>query len=108
MLAERHALVTGGGSGIGAAIARRLAAVTITGRRPAPLTTLAATLSGVVAVQGDTGRDIETARADLAAFNPQERLIDPKEVANVVLWLCSPASRSITGQSISVAGGEVV
>ncbi len=45
-LAGRHALVTGAGSGIGAAIARALAAegarVTLAGRRREPLETLAA------------------------------------------------------------------
>jgi NAD(P)-dependent dehydrogenase (short-subunit alcohol dehydrogenase family) len=30
------------------------------------------------------------------------------EVANAVLWLCLPESRSITGQAIAVAGGEVM
>jgi NAD(P)-dependent dehydrogenase (short-subunit alcohol dehydrogenase family) len=54
-----------------------------------------------------TGRDASAARADLAAFNPQGRLIDPAEVANVVAWLCLPQSASITGQAIVVAGGEV-
>ena len=38
--------------------------------------------------------------------NPQGRLIDPKEVANVVSWLALPDSHSITGQAIPVAGGE--
>jgi NAD(P)-dependent dehydrogenase (short-subunit alcohol dehydrogenase family) len=33
-------------------------------------------------------------------------LITPQEVADAVLWLCSPASASITGQAISVSGGE--
>ena len=54
-----------------------------------------------------TGRDEEEARAALAKFNPQGRLIEPREVADAVLWLCLPESRSITGQAIAVAGGEV-
>lgn len=54
-----------------------------------------------------TGRDEEAARATLAKFNPQGRLIDPEEVADAVLWLCLPESRSITGQAIAVAGGEI-
>ena len=55
-----------------------------------------------------TGRTAEAARDELARFNPQGRLIDPAEVANAVLWLCNPASRSVTGQAIAVAGGEVM
>ena len=47
------------------------------------------------------------ARATLAKFNPQGRLVDPAEVANAVLWLCLAESRSITGQAIAVAGGEI-
>lgn len=30
------------------------------------------------------------------------RLTDPSDVADTVLWLCSPANRSVTGQSITV------
>jgi hypothetical protein len=29
-------------------------------------------------------------------------------VANAVAWLCLPGSESVTGQSIAVAGGEVM
>ena len=54
-----------------------------------------------------TGRTPDAARAELAKFNPQGRLIDPQEIADATAWLCLPASRSITGQAISVAGGEV-
>jgi NAD(P)-dependent dehydrogenase (short-subunit alcohol dehydrogenase family) len=55
-----------------------------------------------------TGRTEEQARAELSARNPQKRMIQPAEVASAVAWLCLPASASITGQSISVAGGEVM
>ncbi len=55
-----------------------------------------------------TGRSEAQARAELAAANPQQRLIQPEEVADAVLWLCSPASAAQNGQSIAVAGGEVM
>jgi 3-hydroxybutyrate dehydrogenase len=54
-----------------------------------------------------TGRSREEALAELVKHNPQKRLIDPKEVADVVLWLCGDKARSVTGQAIAVAGGEV-
>ena len=34
------------------------------------------------------------------------RFIRPEEVAAAVLWLCGDAARSITGQTISISGGE--
>jgi NAD(P)-dependent dehydrogenase (short-subunit alcohol dehydrogenase family) len=55
-----------------------------------------------------TGRAPDAARAELAKFNPQGRLIDPQEIAGATAWLCLPGSRSITGQAIAVAGGEVM
>ena len=55
-----------------------------------------------------TGRTEEQARAVLAANNPQGKLIQPDEVANVVSWLCLPGSSAINGQSIPVAGGELM
>lgn len=54
-----------------------------------------------------TGRSEADALATLVAHNPQRRLIRPEEVANAVLWLCLPGSDSVTGQSISVSGGEI-
>jgi len=53
-----------------------------------------------------TGRTPEQARASLAATNPQGRLIQPQEVAAAVLWLCGEDAGSITGQAISLSGGE--
>jgi 3-hydroxybutyrate dehydrogenase len=34
-----------------------------------------------------------------------KRLIEPEEVAEAVLWLCSPAAGSITGTSLAMDGG---
>jgi NAD(P)-dependent dehydrogenase (short-subunit alcohol dehydrogenase family) len=59
-------------------------------------------------IRTKTGRSDEEARAQLARFNPQNRLVTPEEVAAAVLWLCLPESRSINGQAIAVAGGEVM
>lgn len=47
------------------------------------------------------------ARQKLERLIPIGRLIRPEEVAEAVLWLCSPQSGAITGQAIAVAGGEV-
>jgi NAD(P)-dependent dehydrogenase (short-subunit alcohol dehydrogenase family) len=44
----------------------------------------------------------------LSAANPQKRIVQPEEVANAVAWLCLPGSEAITGQSIAIAGGEVM
>jgi 3-hydroxybutyrate dehydrogenase len=55
-----------------------------------------------------TGRSEQQARAELAAGNPQRRLVQPDEVANAVLWLCLPQSAAMNGQAIAVAGGEIL
>jgi 3-hydroxybutyrate dehydrogenase len=62
----------------------------------------------VANIRAKTGRDETEATAALVARNPQGRLIRPEEVANAVVWLCSAEAGSITGQSIAVAGGEVM
>jgi NAD(P)-dependent dehydrogenase (short-subunit alcohol dehydrogenase family) len=59
-------------------------------------------------IAATTGRSPEEARATLAAFNPQGRIIAPEEVAAAVLWLCLPESGAVTGQAIAIAGGEIV
>ncbi|MEM5277518.1 SDR family NAD(P)-dependent oxidoreductase [Cupriavidus taiwanensis] len=62
----------------------------------------------VANIVGKTGRSEEQARAELAARNPQRRLVQPEEVADAVAWLCQPSAAAITGQAIPVAGGEVM
>jgi 3-hydroxybutyrate dehydrogenase len=58
-------------------------------------------------IMSKTGRTREDALGELVKHNPQGRLIDPFEVAGAVLWLCSEEARSVTGQAIVVAGGEI-
>jgi NAD(P)-dependent dehydrogenase (short-subunit alcohol dehydrogenase family) len=55
-----------------------------------------------------TGRSREEALASLVAYNPQRRLIQPSEVADTVVWLCGDDAASVTGQSIAIAGGEIL
>ncbi|QRM31004.1 SDR family NAD(P)-dependent oxidoreductase [Microvirga sp. VF16] len=54
-----------------------------------------------------TNRTRDEALGELVKHNPQGRLIDPSEIADTVLWLCSEGARSVTGQAIVVAGGEI-
>jgi NAD(P)-dependent dehydrogenase (short-subunit alcohol dehydrogenase family) len=59
-------------------------------------------------VVAKTGRSAEEARAQFAAGNPQGRIVQPAEVADAVAWLCSEGAASVTGQALSVSGGEVM
>ena len=62
----------------------------------------------VESLAATTGRTRNEAREMLERRNPQRRLVSPDEVADAVAWLCLPASQSITGQAISISGGEVM
>jgi NAD(P)-dependent dehydrogenase (short-subunit alcohol dehydrogenase family) len=62
----------------------------------------------VANIVAKTGKTEAEARAALVARNPQGRMIQPEEVAEAVLWLCLPGAASVTGQAISVSGGEVM
>ena len=43
----------------------------------------------------------------LMAVTPMKRLGRPEEIAEAVLWLCSPASAYVTGVALPVDGGYV-
>ena len=64
--------------------------------------------AAVANIVAKTGKTESETRAALVANNPQGRMVQPAEVAGAVLWLCLPASSSVTGQAIAVAGGEVM
>jgi 3-hydroxybutyrate dehydrogenase len=59
-------------------------------------------------IMDKTGRTEQEARAELAAANPQKRLVQSEEVASAVAWLCQPDAAAMNGQAIAVAGGEVM
>ncbi|MCZ4273252.1 SDR family NAD(P)-dependent oxidoreductase [Maritalea porphyrae] len=54
-----------------------------------------------------TGMSEDEARANLSKNNPQGRLIEPAEVSAAALWLCGDGSDGISGQAISISGGEI-
>lgn len=62
----------------------------------------------VANIVAKTGRSAQEALAELAAGNPQKRLVQPDEVANAVAWLCMPGAGAMNGQAVAVAGGEVM
>jgi NAD(P)-dependent dehydrogenase (short-subunit alcohol dehydrogenase family) len=57
-------------------------------------------------IASKTGQNEKDARAALAAANPQQRLVQPEEVAQAVLWLCGKGSGAVNGQAIAIDGGE--
>ena len=71
VLDNRHALITGGGTGIGAAIARALAregaAVSLAGRRRTPLENVATGLAKATAIVADVTKESDCAAMASAA-----------------------------------------
>jgi NAD(P)-dependent dehydrogenase (short-subunit alcohol dehydrogenase family) len=64
--------------------------------------------ASVANVVGKTGRSEADALAEFSNVNPQRRIVQPAEVADAVRWLCGEGAASVTGQSVSVSGGEVM
>ncbi|MDH6590750.1 NAD(P)-dependent dehydrogenase (short-subunit alcohol dehydrogenase family) [Variovorax sp. TBS-050B] len=64
--------------------------------------------TSVANVVGKTGRSEADALAEFSSVNPQKRIVQPAEVADAVRWLCGEGAGAVTGQSISVSGGEVM
>jgi len=102
--AAKHAVV-----GMVRSLAREVARTPLTVNAVCPgFTDTPLAEAAIANITAKTGRSSDQALAELAAFNPQRRLVAPAEVAAAVTWLCRPDSGSITGQSISVSGGETM
>lgn len=54
------------------------------------------------------GKPLEDALKMLKSASPQNRLIDPDEVAYLAVMLASEAARGINGQAINIDGGAVM
>ncbi len=102
--ASKHGVI-----GLTRAIARETAQRHITVNAVCPgFTDTDMVRDAVANIRSRTGRSESEALSELVSHNPQGRLVTSQEVANTVLWLCLPGTESITGQSIAIAGGEVM
>jgi NAD(P)-dependent dehydrogenase (short-subunit alcohol dehydrogenase family) len=99
--AAKHGVV-----GLARALAAELKAANVTVNAVCPGFTDTPLLdASAAAIAAKTGRTVAEARATLAKDNADGRLISPEDVAAKVVWLCSPAATSISGQAIVIAGG---
>ena len=102
--AAKHGLI-----GLTRSVAREVARRSITVNAVCPgYTDTEMVENAVTNIATRTGRSRTEALAVLTGNNPQGRLVTVGEVASTVLWLCAPGTESVTGQSIVIAGGELM
>lgn len=65
----------------------------------------AMTDASVARIVEKTGLEADEVRGRLAKSNPQGRLLEPGEVAALIVYLCGPEAGGINGQAIVLDGG---
>ena len=102
--ASKHAMV-----GMTRAIAVEIAKTPVTINAVCPGWVETRMVSDAIArIVAKTGRDEEAAKQSLASMSPQNRLVQPEEVAHVVAMLCADEAKSVHGQTIVIDGGQVL
>jgi len=86
-------------------IASKAAIRELTSSLAAELVTRGITVNCINPGPVDTGYADDAARAELAREHPRGRWGLPTDIANVLVWLASPASDWVTGQTLDVDGG---
>ena len=101
--ASKHALI-----GFTRAVAVEMAAkgVTVNAVCPGYVDT-PMTDESVANMTSKTSLSGPAAREYLENLSPQGRLMEPEEVAHLVVSLCSPLAKGITGQAVVLDGGSV-
>ena len=101
--ASKHALI-----GFTRAVAVELAkkGVTVNAVCPGYVNT-PMTEESVANITSKTSLDKTAAREYLENLSPQGRLMEPEEVAHLVVSLCAPLAKGITGQAVVLDGGSV-
>ncbi|MCA8974998.1 MAG: SDR family oxidoreductase [Planctomycetes bacterium] len=102
--ASKHGVI-----GLGKALALELAArrITVNTICPGWVETEMAR-SGMRLMAENMQVDYEEARHQALSAVPLGRILQPEEVGELVVWLCSPAASGMTGQAISQCGGQVM
>jgi NAD(P)-dependent dehydrogenase (short-subunit alcohol dehydrogenase family) len=65
------------------------------------------TRNAIAKIVETTGRSEEQAAQAIARQSPLNRLLEPEEVADAVVFLASPAATAINGQALVIDGGGI-